>query len=311
MEKIKTKIGIIGLILMLAIACKSGNSEKNTSEKYTFEYNLPQGETFKQIVSMESKTTQQYLGDKMESVINVNMSSSFKVKDTDADNYLVDMTYDAVRMDMSVMGEYVSFDSDTDEEKAFGLNFNPIFKAMTNIPIELRINKNGRVESVSGYEKILDAMNYAASEIDETTREAMMQGFSSQFSDNAIRETFELTGMYLPPHPVSIGETWNIKAQSTLNVPIEIDMEMKLTEVNDNVVIIKGTGSISSDSKEEINGIKAANIKLKGTQTITIEIDAKTGWVKNADIVQNLKGATEAGGIKISQNSVNIVKITD
>ena len=310
MEKIKTKIGIIGLILMLAIACKSGNSEKNTTEKYTFEYNLPQGETFKQILSVESKTTQQYLGQTMENAINVNMSSSFKVKDASADNYLVDMTYDAMRMDMNYMGMHFSFDSDTDKEKAFGLDFSPIFKAMTNIPIELRINKNGKIKSINGFEKILEAMNDAASEIDETTKEAMMQEFSKQFSDKAIREMFEQVGMYFPPHPIAIGEKWDLKVQTTINIPVDMDMKMTLTDVTDNIAIIKGTGTISSNGKQDINGV-SATVKLKGTQTATIEFDIKTGWVKNADIEQNLKGTVEAGGVKIQQTAVNIIKITD
>jgi len=308
MKNLVTKISITGLILMLAIACKSGNNATNNdSEKYTIEYNLPQGETLKQIVSMESRTTQKLMGQEMESVIIMTMSSSFNVKGTDADNYLVDMTYDAIRMDVSVMGNSVSFDSNTDEEKAFGQNLSPVFKAMTNIPIDLKINRQGKVELVNGYDKILDAMSDAASELDETTKKAMFQEFDNQFSDKAIKEMFEKTVMYFPPNPVAIGETWNIKTQITQSFPIDVDMELTLTDVKDNVAIIEGTGNVSTNASQKMNGIQAT-ITLKGTQTATIEIDTKTGWVINANVEQNLKGAM---GTKMPQTSVNIVKITD
>ena len=311
MKHLIKKISIAGLILMLAFACKSGNN--GNSEKYTFEYNLPQGEIFKQVVSMESKTTQEFMGQKMKSDINMNMSSLYHINDVNDDNYIVTMTMDAIRMDMSVMGMTVSYDSDTDEEKAYGQNLSPVFKAMTNIPVEVEINRNGEMKSAKGFEKILDAMNEAASELDEETKELFFKEIHKQFSDKAIKESFEQSTMYLPKKPVAIGEKWNMEVKTVASYAFDIRMELQLISVNDNVAIIEGTGKVSTSSggmEQEVNGIET-KINLSGTQTATIEIDTQTGWVINAIIEQDMKGKIEAMGMEIPQNTVNIIKITN
>ena len=101
MKHLKTKIGITGLILMLVFACKSN--------KYSFEYNLEKGATYKQILSTESKSTQSVMGQEMNTVINITVATSVDVNDVKDDSYIIDEKIDAMRMDMEIMGSKVSF----------------------------------------------------------------------------------------------------------------------------------------------------------------------------------------------------------
>ena len=318
MRNIISKICVVSLILIVAFSCKkSDNSDNSVSndngEKYTIAYNLPQGETFKHRMSVESKTSQEVMGQKMEAVFNMNMEMSYYVKNVDDDNYTIDMTYNTISINMDAMGMNLSFDSNTTEEKATHQNLSPIFRAMTNTPVEMEINKHGETKSVKGFEKIYESVANATSELDAMTKEQMLAQSKEQFSEQALTEIMNQTSAVFTKEPVAVGEKWIANIERTPNVPVATTMELKLVSVKDNIATIEGAGDISTGPEgitKEKNGVQAV-LKLNGTQTVTTTLDLATGWVVEANVTQNIEGTIEVEGMKIPQNTVNTIKITN
>jgi hypothetical protein len=315
MKQLKTKIGIAGLLLMLVFACKSNTTEKySNTEKYSFEYNLEKGTTYKQILSTESKSTQTAMGQEMNSVINMTVAISIDVKDLKADSYIIDEKIDALRMDMEMMGTKVSFDSNTDEEKSRGNDISPVFKAMTNIPIEVEMNKQGQINYISGFDEISESVNASLSEADEETKQILLQQLEQQFSDEMIKNIIVQAVPFYPKNPVAVGDKWDInESLQSMELNFKTNMTMVLESVSDNVATIKGTGTVETPEGgivSENNGVQS-KVVLKGSQDATLTINLNTGWIINGEIVQNLKGHNEVMGMKLPMTTINTTRITN
>ena len=306
-----TKTSIFTLLIVLFCACKGGN---NSSEKYTFEYNLEKGTTLNQNMIMESKTTQNAFGQEMKSVININTKRSYNVIDIQDDSiYIMNMKHDAIRMDIDMLGTILTLDSNTAEEKVTSENLSPIFKSIIGILLEVAIDKHGEVQSVSGFEHITNAMKAAMEDFDEDTQDETMQQFEDQFSLNALKALFE-SAAYLPKQPVAVGEEWSSVVDILIgNISIKTNAKIKLKSVNENIATLEVKGSIATPKEgiaQEINGM-AGKTTLKGTQNATIKIDLTNGWTVNAEITQKLDGENEIMGMKIPITAENKIVITD
>ncbi|MDR2293533.1 MAG: DUF6263 family protein [Prevotellaceae bacterium] len=307
MKNLITKTGLLGLTLMFVFAC--GVSGKG--EKYAFEFNLEKGATLKQKTLVESKSTQDVMGQKIENVIAMTSEMSFDVKDFENNVYTIDMKFDALKMDMTMAGMSFSFDSNTTEEKAYGQNMSPIFRAMANIPFEITMNKKGKVLSVTGFENITAAMSDAMSELDENTKTIMLQQIGNSYSEEAIKSTLEQSISYFPENETAVGDSWkkNIDV-SVLNTSLTATMNFTLEKVVDNIASLKAEGTIKTDRDiiQNMNGIEAKT-SLAGNQTINLQVDLKTGWIISGEIQQSLSGETNAMGIKIPITTVNTTTI--
>ncbi|MDR1554345.1 MAG: DUF6263 family protein [Prevotellaceae bacterium] len=307
MKNLITKISLLGLMFIFVFAC--GVSGKG--EKYKFEFNFEKGSTFKQKTLTESKSSQELMGQKMESTIAMTADMSFDVKDFENNLYKVDMKYDAVKMDMLIAGMSLSFDSNTTEDKAYGQNMSPIFKAMVNIPFEVEMNKKGKVFSVTGFENITAAMLDAMSELDENTTNQMLQQIGNSYSEESIKSTLEQSFAYFPENEVAAGDTWKKDMDiNIMNTTINVTMNITLEKVVDNIASLKAEGTIKTvkDIIQDLNGIEAKT-SLSGNQTINLQIDLKTCWIVSGEIRQSLVGETNAMGMKIPITTVNTTTI--
>ncbi|MDR2065121.1 MAG: DUF6263 family protein [Prevotellaceae bacterium] len=307
MKNLITKIGLLGLTLMFMLAC--GVSCKG--EKYTFEINLEKGTVLKQKILFESKSTQDVMGQKMESIITMTSEMSLDVKDFEDNVYTINMKFDALKMDMKMAGISLSFDSNTTETKARGQNMSPIFRAMINIPFEVKINKKGKVFSITGFENITAAMLDAMSELDENTKNIMTQQIGNSYSEETMKSTLEQSFSYFPENETAVGDSWKKDMDiNIMNTAIKTSMNITLEKVVDNVASLKAEGTIKTDRDivQNMNGIETKT-SLTGNQTMNLQVDPKTGWVISGKMQQSLTGETNAMGMKIPITTVNTTTI--
>ncbi|MDR3227166.1 MAG: DUF6263 family protein [Prevotellaceae bacterium] len=309
MKNLTTKIGLSVAAVLLMFACGGNSNKNNNGETYTLEYNFQEGDVLKQTMSIESKSTQELPQQKMDSKLLVSMGMIFEVKSIENDVYVMNVQYNSVKMDMEMMGVSISFDSNTAEEKATEQDMSPVFKAMTGVQMEMKIDRQGNVQSVTGFEKIHQNMADATSLLDEETRNSIINDLEKQFSESTLQGSFKQISSFMPKTPVAIDDEWKVDINGDalgMGSDIKTKLTMKLISVADNIATLEGKGSVESDVHND-----GSHVTLKGEQTITMQIDLNTGWTINSTGTQNLKGKNEYMGMKYPMTTVNITKITN
>jgi hypothetical protein len=307
MKKNTVKISVLALAIMFAFPAFS---------QITLKYNLKKGETLKQNMETSMDLTQKIMDQEMKVGLSINMKSTFDVKDIKGDNYVLDMTYKAMKMSMAMPGGAgdMTFDSNTTEEVATLQNIGPMLKAIIDKPLEIVMSKTGKVESIKGVEKLHEAMiNSMDENISDQMKQQMIIQFGSQFSEEALKTMFAQNFNFFPDKPVNTGDSWNMKSSTTVsNFKMDIDIKMTLKSIeNDAVTIaIEGTVVTPEGYEQEINGM-TTSVTLKGTQQGLVKINKNTGWVISSNITQSFDGNIEAMGMQIPLSAISTTTITD
>lgn len=296
MKRFITKVAIFGVALsMLLSACGGGNSKSGNNAasgsngEYTIQYNFSEGDSYRLDMVMDMKVSQQG----MEMGTTMDMKTHSDITKVDGDLYTMEMMYDEIKMSATGLMQ-MSFDSNTPDTIATIENMSPLFKALIGKPLEIIIDKNGKVQSISGSEKLTEAMRNSLDEsIDESTRNMMMAQIGQQFNDESLKSMMEQSAGYFPGKPVKVGDSWS----SIVNVQsVKVDMTMTLKSVENDVATIEGAGEISATE---------GAVTLEGNQKAVIKVNMKTGWIISSEMnqVMNGSGAEVVNKITITGNN--------
>jgi hypothetical protein len=293
---IKSALFICAMMLVFS-AC--GNKEK-----YTLVYNLNAGDVFGVFMSVDMNISQSVMGQSMDIGNHMKMNSLYVVNSVDENTIDMDFMFTSMRMDMSAAGFELSFDSETDTEFATAEDMSPLFRAITNLPFNMVMDRQGNVKSVSGMEKMIDAMfSVFDDEIDDFTKEQMVAQLGQQFDSESMQTTMGQSFAIFPENPVRIGESW--KTTGTVNagqVNLNMDMKTTLKSVNSHIAVLHVHGEFSTDAPivQVTNGMETS-VTLTGTQHGTMEIDMNTGWIIKGELTQDMKTEVEVQGMKLPQ----------
>jgi hypothetical protein len=137
-----------------------------------------------------------------------------------------------------------------------------MFKIVKGKSFTMQVNEKGEVVSVTGFDKIGEAVVSEAG-LPEEMKPMLRQNFQQRFNDDAVKQMFTQTFEIFPNKPVKIGDSWKT---NTNIMKQEVSTVYTVKNIKGNRVFLTGTSKIKSD-----------NGKNQGTQTSKLIIDAKTG----------------------------------
>jgi hypothetical protein len=311
MEHFITKLSRLGIALIFVLfACGNADSQ----DKITLEYNLKQGETYKQNMVSDIKITQKIMDNEMKIDMKMSMKMDFDVKEVQDNRYIVEMKYKEMKIVAGASGMAISFDSNTPEDIATQKDLGPMLKAIIDKPLEIIMNKQGKVESAKGFEKLKEAMlNSLDENVPDNVKQQIIGQFGSQISEESLKSMLEQNTGFFPDKPVAVNDSWvNSISVQTSGFGLNINMKSVLKSIENNVVTldIEGTVATPEGFEQEINGTKA-KVSLTGTQKGSMKINKDTGWVISSEIVQDFSGDIEIMGMKVPLSATSTSTIAN
>jgi hypothetical protein len=245
-------------------------------EGIALRFNLPKGKSYGYAVNMDME---QNMGEQKMST-GMNMNYEMKVIEDDGNVKTISTTYKRIAMNMGMGGQKMEFSSDNPAPSEPG---NPMammgnmFAAMKGKSFIIKVNPQGEITKVEGFDKIGEAMANEM-KMDEAKKKQVIEGFKNQFNENAVKESFGQSFDIFPDKKVKVGDSWQKKTTSG------VGKTKMTTNTTYTVKGIKGnTMELASASKMDLNGQSA---DMKGT----LFVDINTGMVKNGTIKQSMGG---------------------
>jgi hypothetical protein len=172
------------------------------------------------------------------------------------------------RIDMAVdMGndQKMEFSS---EKKVDAMDFmqmpSKMFGIIKGKSFTMQINEKGEVVSVSGFDKIGEAV-VTEMNLPEEMKPMIRQNFQKQFNDDAVKQMFSQSFNALPNKYVKVGDTWKTNGNLTA-LKQDISTVYTVRSIKGSRVLLTGTSKLKSSSGEN-----------SGIQLSKLIIDAKTG----------------------------------
>ncbi|RYY99893.1 MAG: hypothetical protein EOO11_03510 [Chitinophagaceae bacterium] len=270
---------LAGAALCLTLAhC---DSPKNTASK-NFSFNLPKGKSF--VYSMDYDIDQEVQGQKIES--NIQGAYTMEVTDETDSVKTLRMTYDRIAMNLVTPEQTINVDSDkgdtatgTDEAANMQGIMNKMFRSMKGKAFTMKVNREGQVVSIEGLQQMAESVINSMG-LPEEARAGAMQGFTQQFNDETLKETFSQSFNIFPNRPVKVGDSWT-RTFSGQRSPMNTKTTYTVKAIEGDNVVLDAKSDVTLTGQQE----------MKGIQTGTMRVDGKTGLVLNGEVNLALNGA--------------------
>lgn len=297
-----TKIYLLAIVLLSVFSTQA--------QEYTFRYNLKKGDSFKNTSVADMQINQEINGRKIDMKTIMTIKLSYLVTNVQNDLITMDVKYDRMKMETEAMGQKMVFDSDASSSNPMLADSEAIFKAITGVSLSLSITPQGKLKEIKGVEKLQQAIAGTVSD----PSNPMYSQISQQFSEESLKSTFEqMMVSFFPEKPVRIGESWTTDIsvnQSSIN--LDASIKSTLLSVDNYIATLKVETQLGEKDKIYTQSINGMEVKMSmiGTQTGTMKIDVRTGWLKESDMDQDMKIESEVMGMKIPQSITGKVKLT-
>lgn len=264
-------------VLVVAAMCSSMAlfAQSNAS------LNLKKGQKYIVENKVTTKSSTEMQGQQMEANIDATTSYNIEVKDAAGNNYNLTNTITNLKMNMSQMGQEMTFDSEKKDDLA-----GPIGTAMKdfiNQPKDIVIDKSGKVVGEKKEEKKDEATSMMAKQLGnfEAT------GFGADMAFEAL------------PQNVKVGSTWTNKTDAD---GISKTTNYTVKSINGKLATIGLEGTLATDTKMEMQGME---ITTKTTGTFTGEeiVDITTGVVQSNNLTTDAKGIVGVMGQELPTTS--------
>ena len=258
------------------------------AQKTELKLNLNVDETYIQKTESTMSIAQNVQGMEMDIDMNLTGELSYLVKSFQDGVYDMEVQYKSMEMNM-VMPQGNEMNIKSGDES------NPMSKIFTNfcnVPFNLKMTQYGRIQEISGFDKIYEKVFEELPGMSSQQLAQMKDQVSGTFGEESLRSNLEMTIAIYPNQKVDEGDTWNV--ESELTSVMNVNVNSKYTYMGSDEANHKITGNATLSSNPDAFEMNGMSVKsdLNGSIKSDILVDKTTGWVYEAKISQVIEGAT-------------------
>ena len=265
----------ISLFLTIASYAQSGTISLNKGQKFSIENKVT------------AVSSQEMMGQSMESKADFSTLSTIEVKEVKDNNFNITNNILRMKATMSAMGQDMGFDSDKKDDLEStdkGIDL----KSIINHPKDVVVDNTGKIISPKSGEPKKDPSDMSG---------MMMKRL---LGDNPNDGGFGLNFIFLSlPKNVATGYTW---VDSSFQGGIKSSTIYTVKELNGSEATLTISGTIDTDTQAEMQGVEVST-KLKGKMKGEEIVDIKSGILKTRNTITETSGIVSAQGMDIPMTS--------
>lgn len=249
-------------------------STVQAKSKILLRLNVQKGSTYEMNLTSSSNIDQEMMGQQMKIDQKMDMTFSYLVTDVLPNkNFQIEYSIMQMKMDMNINGQTMSFDSQKPDENS---PMSSVLKSLNSVKVRFEMTPTGHVENVQGLDEF-------AKQISGNRQVAQtMQMFSNQENfASFVGQNF----IYFPENEIKKGDKWTALFKLPALMNLSTTMNFEATEITKSAVNLNVTSEVNMESPIEQSGMKM-DMKMTGTQTGTMIVDSKDGWMRTSDLNQ-------------------------
>ena len=277
--------------------------KKNEDNTFDFRYNLEKGKTYPITLSVKVNQTASD-GTKSIKASNEN-KKKIEYLVTDVKDGVFTLEVKSKQYSEKITdpeGNSYSYDTNASKPTNKDLAFSwTIYKGMIDKPYTMKVDKNGKVLSVTGLDAIRKQIEDAVKkQLTAEEQKFISEMLKNSLSQQAISAQFEETMNIFPDKKLKLNESWSDN-QKIDQGPMKGNISMKRTlasvEPANTTITVNGTQSLKGNESQQgvtMSANSSANVDGK------ILLDTKSGWINKVNLTkkETLKRTVEAQGQK-------------
>lgn len=241
--------------------------------KVLLRLNLEKGDHYQMTMTSDNNVDQEMMGQQMKIHQMMEFAMSYKVLDVLPDkNYVIEYSFDKLKMDMDINGQKMIIDSESTSDDQASKNI----IEMTSMKLKFTMNSMGKIQSIEGIDGYMNKI---------AGNPQLTQTLSMFTNEENFKSSFGQYLGYFPEGEVEVGSTWDSSIIMPGLMNMGMNMHYTVNDIINDQIILGVDSNVNIDNPIENNGMKI-QMKTTGTQTGTMKVDLKNGFVGTTDINQ-------------------------
>jgi hypothetical protein len=256
------------------------------------EYRLEEGDIFTVEQQAEQLIVQSLEGTTHQLTNRISGVLEFRVLKEQDSSYLLEFKFKDLIFQIESSLQGVLLDIHASEPDATDLQ-SRIFSAMLDVPVQMELNRKGRILAVSGGDSLVARVVREAELPDSFSQTMMRKSLEQQYGSNALAESYEQMTYFYPNHPVQVGGTWENRFEGKLRA----QNIWHLDGMDTDTTLISGSASIEMEMVDT-----SSSMKLTGKQTSSIQANPNNGFLREMRVDSQAEGyslTAQTGDLKI------------
>jgi hypothetical protein len=264
----KTKLITLIIVTILLAANTVG-----AASKVQLRLNLQKGATYEMKMSSINQIEQEMMGQKIKIDQKIEMVFTYTVLDILPDkNFLIEYSFSQMKMDMNMNGQEIKLDS----ESTNGNPMNATIKDLLSFKLKLTLSPKGQVIKAEGLDEYAKKLS---------GNQQLAQAMKMFTDENNFKSFFAQTFNYFPENEVSVGDQWESVVKMPELMDVGISMNFEVVAIENNQIHLNFKSIVDMETPVEQMGMKM-NVKMAGTQSGKITVNATDGWMRSSDLNQ-------------------------
>ena len=261
---------------------------KDSAGVYLQNFNLEKGKTYP-FTTFQKETLSAVApnGEKQKMTRESTDEVNFVVNDIVKDVYDITINFVAKKTSQTADGKTVSVDTKKPAPTEETLkNKWTLDKAMVGNKLNMKMNKQGKILSISGFEPVYAKFATTINGLtkDAKIRKGLLDESKSGFNEEVLKDQFSKNIMILPKKGAKIGEKWTVSENASADGKIKISTNYTLKKIENGVAEITLTGGIPNQSDKNTSNGVTRSISSDFSQNGTLKFDVNSGWIINQNI---------------------------
>lgn len=291
-----------GKNITVEVPADSANTTETTLEDlaisenngvYTQVFKLEKGQTYPLVtVQKDTQTLTAPNGKSQSGNSETRDEMSFTVDDFKDGIYSITVNIVGKKTTQSANGKSVTVDTKSPAPKEEQLKMLwMVNKALAGNKLSMKMKENGDVISISGFDAVYKKVgaSVANSLKDATDKNNFLKAFQQSFSEKVIKEQFVKNLKLIPANGVKIGQKWSDFENASADGKVKLTTNYVLNSVENGVAKISVSGGVPSQTEKQTQNGITHTVTSDLSQSGTILLDQKTGWVKSQNMTLKTK----------------------
>src|SRR5690554_5924660 len=247
---------VIAIALLFSFISHNLLAQDTESPKIDLHLNLLPGDSYLYSVSVDQKMAQEIIGEQLEMNQKLDTDYKYTIESNDGESIKIKASCERLQLTVDHPGDQIEYNS---EIKGSDSRFSELDNLIGK-PFYLFLDTRGNIYKIEGFKELGDGLS-------------SNEFLKKLFTDSALINSLNMD--IYPPHPVSIGSSWNKLANIDLiNIQLQNNLSYTLEGTSEDIAWVNVNGDITG-----LADTSDLKLNLKGTQSGTIETDLKSGLI--------------------------------
>jgi len=281
------------VVLLITLSLTSGYGQ-------TLHLSLKKGDQYRTVTETSQTVIQKMGGQETSSLNSTRMTLDFTVLEQRPETRIL-MKITQVRSEQTSPAGTLVFDSSAMETET-----NPqaaqmarIFSTLMSHPLTLILDpETGQQIRIDGWQGYIDAVISEMGIQDEKQRTVLSERLKESAEDQIINNGMQ--GMFPPVfgRTLTIGSSWTTSDRVNLISDMKLDTTYTVEAMTNDTIRLRMQSTMATppDAQPVDMGIMRVQYELNGSQSGTLVIDRKSGWVLESAMDHNLTGTVTPDG---------------